>query len=159
MNSEVCREFELWLEQLPNGSLPHEFDLHLETCSRCKARYAELAPITTRLTQWREPSLLDPVHLSMLVEHTQKAVIRRESRKTAIRLSVIGFLCLPILVAINWVWAITGYDLIAGLSPVLARVYLTVFVVSATAIAGLLYGSIPVLVGFVRPLRIKERVG
>jgi predicted anti-sigma-YlaC factor YlaD len=150
MNRAPCEIFDEWLERLPRRTLSPRMQRHLESCPRCRAELERLAPVAATL-RGLEPRELDPAALSRITRRLREESLRRENRLLAAQLSLIGLLCLPLVILVNWAWGILGFRFLATyVSPTLAHAYIITFTLAATAGASLSYGAIPLLAGWLR---------
>ena len=111
------------------------------------------SPPDSILRAWRRGSFELVISTRLLGELENvlaRPRIRRRLRwSTDERTIFVTALSLPLVVLINWLWASFSYSLIATyMSPVLAQIYLILFVTTALLISGLSYGSIPLLAGW-----------
>lgn len=157
MIDKMCQEFQDWLERLPRQKLFPEFQQHVEVCKECRKRFSQFDPVVKKLAAVKSPKPLSENKLEEMARLVRRKVLQKENRRLAFRLSLVSLLCLPLIVSINWLWASLGYSLLSSyVSRILAYVFLVIFISGAAGMAGLLYGSIPLLVGRLRRQPCKE---
>lgn len=141
-----CSLFENWLDRLPRRELSPAFETHLSQCAACRARMERLKPVTDALSEKTSPETLSTEFLATLGEHMRSEFQKRQSRRLGLRLFWVGFLCLPLIAAVNFFWGTVLFSLISTIvSPLLARVILGMFIAGTVGISGLVYCSLPIL--------------
>lgn len=157
MIDKMCQEFQDWLERLPQQKLSPAFQRHLEVCEECRKRFNQFDSVVKKLAAVKSPRALGENKLEELAQLARQKALQRENRRLAFRLSLVSFLCLPLIVSVNWLWASLGYSILASyVSRILAQVFLIVFIGSAAGMSGLFYGAIPLLAGKLRRQAGKE---
>ncbi|MBN1272137.1 MAG: hypothetical protein JXB26_07675 [Candidatus Aminicenantes bacterium] len=145
MKKPSCPEFDEWLERIPRRELSPAFRRHLEICEECRRSYEELKDVVHLLHEEEAPAPLPPEMLSRMAASVRRTAAERTKTRLIRKLVGVGAFCFPLIVAINGLWAVLGYRLLAGLSPTLAFIYVIFLAVAASFMAAMLIGSLPLL--------------
>ncbi|MFC1849813.1 hypothetical protein ACFL27_06355 [candidate division CSSED10-310 bacterium] len=157
MISHLCQEFQDWLERLPRRDLSPAFTRHLTECEHCRQRLEHFEDVATSLMTLEAPQPLPESTLAAFTNITLDEVRRHTTRRLITKLTMVGLLCLPLVIIVNWFWAALGYNLlVVYISPSLAQIYLVLFILTASGLSGLSYGAIPLIAGYLRGHSVKE---
>jgi hypothetical protein len=149
MKPKSCKEFLQWLERLPRTELSPSFSKHLNECESCRREWESLNELSESLLSIPNPIPLDKQVIQDIVMASNDAVCRRLNHILAWRLGVLSLFCLPLVIAINCLWAFLGYSLLMQYaSPLWANSFLIFFTLTATCLTGVSYGAIPLLAGW-----------
>lgn len=157
MNNRNCDEFQSWLERLPRSELSPAFREHLRECDTCARNYHDLVSLVDMLNEASHPVPLESDKIDTISREAKKQMIRRKQNRTMTGITLIGFLCLPLLVLINGTWALLGYFFFkAYISTVAAQVYIVMFLITTTLFMGLSYGFLPLVTGWLKTQATRE---
>jgi hypothetical protein len=146
---DKCHEFQNWLERLPRKELSPRFTRHMEQCSRCRTDYENLNPVAEALIVNQADIVFSQSQIQAMAQCIRQVSDRQGVRRLAFRLGAVSLISVPVIVLINWFWALSGFHFLSlYVSPLVAQIYLGVFVAAETGLAGLIYSAIPLLAGW-----------
>jgi len=156
MAERLHREFEEWLERLPRQEISPKFSRHLEECSKCKRRYHKIDPVATALNSLKDPARLSKKKLAELADTAKNVRASQRKKLLAWKVSLVCLVSLPFVALVNWLAATAGYGVLAYVSPALAKLFLISFCLTAVILTGVVYASVPIMIGWFQNRKIKE---
>ena len=156
MRENRCAEFQDWLERLPRKKLSPKFESHLNECKKCRRIYQQLDPVVTALNSLKDPNQLSSEKLSKISAQVRAVNQKKTSHLMAVKVSLASLITLPLLVVINWAMASAGYGFLSNISTGFARFFLFSFILTAVVVSGVVYASIPLLIGWFHSRRTRE---
>jgi len=157
MKTPLCREFQDWLDHLPDLALSKELKIHLETCPECRKKHAQYEPVIKALMDVPRPEKLSEAKIQKIISAAKKEGTRRENRMAALSMGIILALTLPIIGLLNWLLIRLGSHVLTDLLTAHAgQVYIILYLLAASLAAAAVLGSIPLLWGYLRKNPIKE---
>lgn len=152
-----CREFREWLNRLPLREISGGLKRHLEVCGECRRKCEFITPVAAALSDLPGPTRLSEEHLKRFTAAAEKEAHRKANRKTVLRMVRSLLIGLPVVGAINWLWFNLGTWVLTDLvSPEIALIYSIMFFTAVSLTGALVFGSIPLLWGYLRRYYPKE---
>ena len=160
MKTKNCLEFQKWLDDLPERSLGKDFKSHLKSCKDCCRQYDLLGRASEVLMEIPVPGKLNQAKINRFTAAAEAEVIKKEYRKTALKVGRNALIGLPFVLVINWLWITLGSSILTNLlSPDIARIYFIVFLVGTSLLSASIFGAIPILWGYLYKQASKECAG
>jgi predicted anti-sigma-YlaC factor YlaD len=146
MKDKTCREFQEWLDCLPNSQPTEEMKQHFADCTRCRKLFDSLAPLVQALSEIPPPAKLSDEKIKRLAAVAKKEAFRAANRRTVWQLSRNITMALPFIIAVHWLWLDLGSRALAArLSPLIAQIFSILIILTSSLAAASLFGAVPLL--------------